>query len=94
MGRGKKRRNKQKEKLGSKKEGIGESRSDVKMQSKQCNANDGNKKKYHVVKESREKTKKTVQQAGQGCCISTVQCISLGKEGNRKLSTFFHSKQV
>lgn len=72
-----------------KKEGIGGRRSDVETQSKQCNTKDGNKKKCPVVKESREKAKKTVQQAGQWCCISTIQCIPLDREGNKKLSTFF-----
>lgn len=62
---GKEEVKKQKVKLGKKKEGIGGRRSDAETQSKQCNTKDGNKKKCPVAKESREKAKKTVQQAGQ-----------------------------
>lgn len=47
-----------------------------------------------LQKKAERNKKETVQKASQGCCISPIQCISLGREGNRKLSTFFHSKQA
>lgn len=46
--------------LGKEREETGGRRSDVEMQSEQCNAKGDNKKKHPVVRERMEKAKKAV----------------------------------